>query len=358
MCINRNPALRHPLPPKPEMAQPDPPTFSQFPGLWERQIPQNATLRVYDSKRRNSYCREYEEYKRVVFNLQTMFPNSPTGQLEFDDWVDMRLAKIEDERKSLQLKISAAIAKTIRKGHGENFETGGFCPVKNLSAVDWKVDVPPKITKKFLLPAIDFNKEDRPGLASPFNSKKYCDQWTGIGSQVTEDGRRSPFVLNLSETYSKSSMMSPYHWEKCRNLWDEVGPCTDGSDQPAGVKCFVAESCDSRELISPSPSSSVPSSSEPPSTPSSPVESLLSTPTQSPRWSPEIKTTPDFNYELGYAAAEIQSLYGSYSPGASGCRTVLGLDFAHLDPELDSTELSDDDREYFHPNRHTAWVLV
>lgn len=318
-----------------DMVLPDSPAPSRFSSIWEYQTPQKEFSRVYNSKRRNNYCLEYDEYKRVVSNIQMMFPNSPAGQLEFDDWVNMRLEKVENESKALQLKIDAATTKTIGKGHGGSIETS---PIMQHPAVHRKTDASQKITKNSLLPAIDFDK-DRPCIASLSSSRKYHDQRAGIGPQVTGDNRGGPSLVALSKTSLKSGEVFPHQWEKCRDLWDGVG---------YGA---TRKNYDNHGLVLPSsPCSSVPTLSETPSTIGSPVASLPSSPIHS-RWSSEANTPPHFDYVLDWPATETQPINDGHVPIATDCGVGLGLEFTNLDGDPDLSwitedELSDDE-EFF-----------
>jgi hypothetical protein len=178
--------------------------------IWERHGLQNAIPRVYESKHRNNYCLEYEEYKRIMFNLQKMYPKSPIAELEFEDWVDMRLERVEDEKKILQLKIDAAVERSMLKGDSDHAEIKNILPAENLPVVDWKTETFPKIKPchKMFLPAIDFGST-KPSFVSSFSSEKYRGQQARAGCWHTEtdhDGHEnvslSSSVPTLSESFS------------------------------------------------------------------------------------------------------------------------------------------------------------
>lgn len=276
----------------------------------------------------------------MMVNLQAMYPKSPIVQLEFDDWVEMRLEKVENDSKALQLRISAAIAKSIRKGDGDYIEIGSFMTPP---AVDRKIDASPKITNQSLLPAIDFNGNRADGVSS-FNSGRYRDQCAGIGPQATRNDRHgceriwSAFVL-LETSFGLGAASSP-SWDKCRGLWGEVEPDTTEDDHWARIG--AGKECD----IHCNSSSSMLSLSETPSTFGSPVSSLLLSPVESP----EIRTALGFDYVPNCAATEAGSFFDSRLPTGHGIG--LGLDHVCLDKDSDPSwstedEFSDGDEEFF-----------
>lgn len=323
-----------------DTALPDSPTPSQSSGIWTRYTPQNVFARVYNSKRRNNYCLEYDEYKRVVSNIQMAFPNSPTGQLEFDDWVNMRLEKVENESKALQLKIDAATAKAICRGHGDCVGTNS---TKQHPVMHRNTDAFQKITKSCPPPATDFNK-DRLDPASLSSLRKYCDQEASVGPQVTGDGFGGPSLVAFLEASPKPGTASPHQWEKCRDLWNGIG---------CGV---IRSGYGNHSLTSPPSSSAATTFLETPSTIGSPIAPLLPSPILSPCSSPETNATPHFDFDLGWAAAETQPFHDSHAPTVTGCDVGLGLDFISLygKPDLSwiaGDELSDNG-EFFCLNRH------
>lgn len=158
-----------------------------------------------------------------------------------------------------------------------------------------------RATKIIIYPLV-FHGMNKPGLASPFNSEKYSDQWTGAGPQVPTIIRKGLFPLPPSELLGPNithrDQLGGY-----RNIWSEVEPCESETRYGfADVKDAVDHGATSRL----SHSSSGPSS-ETALTLSSSV-TTWSSPTQS------LCTVPSRNYELGYTVAAKRPFHHGQTP--------------------------------------------
>lgn len=186
-----------------------------------------------------------------MINLQKLYPKSPIVELAFEDWVDMRLARVESEKKLLQVKINAAIQKSVLKGDSEHVEIKGCRLVENLPMVDWNTEAFTKIKPhhKGLLPAVSF-RSAKSGSDSRIDLEEHRE-WNNIGFCPIETDRDnhehvslSSSVPTLAESFStfcspfNSPPMSPvssanfgaaplFDYQSCCAPSDELRPCYD-----------------------------------------------------------------------------------------------------------------------------------
>ncbi|KAL0636236.1 hypothetical protein Q9L58_004797 [Maublancomyces gigas] len=247
--------------------------------------------RVYDSESRNRFCKEFEDYKWFLSEMRMLYPDSPYCEIDLNDWFSMRLAKVEGDKAVMLEKIQVLVE---RKRMRERKLPERKPPESNVI-----VYKNPTVVSGSRLAVFHGKK---PGLASPFNSEKYSDQWTGTGSQVPTIIRKGLFPLPPSELLGSNTAHRD-QWGNCRNIWGEVEPCgTETGHGFADVKDAVDHGATSRL----SHSSSGPSS-ETALTLSSSV-TTWSSPTQS------LCTVPRHNYELGYTIAAKRPFHHGQTP--------------------------------------------
>lgn len=144
-------------------------------------------------------------------NLQKMYPKSPIGGLVFEEWVDMRLEKVEKDKKLLQRKIDAALTKSILKAEGEFVEIKACRPFQNLPLVDWRSEAFIKIRPPHKGPCSTVDFEIKSDVAPLSDLEAHRDHWSwaGIGS---------------SSSSSSSGFKTPLHFDYQYNCVADNGP--------------------------------------------------------------------------------------------------------------------------------------